>query len=506
MFKFEQFKMTTLSTLVALMLAVTQPGLISGLCPNQCTCNDNLLKATCSSSGLTTVPITLNPRLKELYINENRIREISSNSLNFYRHLEILSLSSNKLSTLGDKLFLSLSKLQLLFLDTNSIVDIPSSSRTFRGLSALLVLSLARNSLSSLGSATFVGLFSLEELDLSSNLIDRLDSSSFAGLTRLKVLSLRDNRLRYIVDSSRLGLDVSGSLIKLDLGVNMFEGQTLELDAFGPMDHLQDLRIDLSGLVGLGFAVDSSRTQSNHHLKSLRSVDLQGNSIAAINGHFDELFTRVKCIDLRRNQLNCNCSLKNFVTSLQNATASKLNSSNSADYDCSETLERLVQHVQCFEPASLKNRTLASVDFEQSVHCVDSFAVELEQNFAFLWLSVLICSAIVTAVLIYIRTSLFEPTYLKSMASDVHLWPKDTSDTSRPICESNVQQSPNGQVRLIQNPFEALHRDSVNTSNSTNRMFAVSRGLCSSRSDGSSSSKPLATNGHRVHQKRTVQL
>jgi len=71
---------------------------VSAFCPSKCQCDDLKLSANCTQSGpsLTIVPMTLNPLLKSLTLNQLQLVELS-NSLSVYRQLEYLNLNGNQL-------------------------------------------------------------------------------------------------------------------------------------------------------------------------------------------------------------------------------------------------------------------------------------------------------------------------------------------------------------------------------------------------------------------------
>lgn len=449
------------------------------LCPTQCTCNDGLLKATCSGGQLSTVPITLNPRLKELYLNENKIRVLATNSLNFYSQLEILSLSSNKLTTLGRKSFLTLRKLQLLFLDSNQIVDLHRS--TFEGLSSTLVLNLARNGLTKLPDRVFDGLHSLEELDLSANRIEIVDQDAFIGLDKLKVLSLRDNRLRYMLDGDTLG--ELRLLSRLDIGMNTFVGQTLQLATLtSNCPLLKDVRIDYAGLDGL-------RAPAANNINSLRSLDLRGNALSTLGDDTGALLRSLKCFDIRDNPLVCNCTLKWLRPLLANMSAEvtpPAATNSDDDVECIYTTDRIATSILCAEPEHVRNLSISEVDFDDRHVCFESFATELEESLALVWIALLVCSAAATIVLIYVKAALFRPAYPKVLSATPsdgteQLWPDAAAEKFAPTrlhITPNIGVSDKPTVRLAANPLENFdnpnHIERTRAAIGNPRLFAVS--------------------------------
>lgn len=92
------------------------------------------------SSSVTSFPSGLN----ELYLNNNRLKQINQNWLSNLRHLKALDLSSNQISFINKEAFNNLNELQRLILSENSFNRIPSE--IFVKLSHLRYLDLSRQS------------------------------------------------------------------------------------------------------------------------------------------------------------------------------------------------------------------------------------------------------------------------------------------------------------------------------------------------------------------------
>ena len=56
---------------------------LAGLCPPGCHCDDKQLATTCSGGSLEIIPHFLNPAIRQLKANDNKIRKLEG-SLNFY--------------------------------------------------------------------------------------------------------------------------------------------------------------------------------------------------------------------------------------------------------------------------------------------------------------------------------------------------------------------------------------------------------------------------------------
>lgn len=415
------------------------------LCPNQCKCNESILKTTCSSSSLNTIPITLNPRLKELYLNENRIRSLSASTLSFYFHLEILSLSSNKIVKLENvprssadqqnhldansnidsthhlskapptSLFHALNHLQILFLDNNSIETLTGNA-TFLGLDNLIILNLAANRLEKIHACAFLGLNKLEELDLSGNQISSIEDGAFFGMANLKVLSLRGNKMaEFLTDAQLVG--VSSSLTKLDYGLNnLYNFGSVSLGDISTLEALQELKLDganIKTFFSLGDAED---------LPSLLSLDISSNAISYLSQESNlGLFHRLKCLNLGDNPLHCNCTLGWIKTLVFNVSVERKNSLKGANsdsvfsnFECEPSFDKIL-NLLCAGPEGVKNQTLLSVDFDDISVCLNEHfgATQLEESYLCVWLLLLLLSSVGTLILIYLKLIIFKPKYPK---------------------------------------------------------------------------------------------
>ncbi|XP_019648000.1 PREDICTED: uncharacterized protein LOC109488232 [Branchiostoma belcheri] len=104
-------------------------------------------------------------------------------------------LSHNRISRLGSG-FTSAPYIRYLFIDDNRVNNL--SPQTFHPLRKLLVLDLDRNFIVSLRDSTFSALATLSDLILSNNLISAVSARAFHGLTSLEFLELSGNRLSVV--------------------------------------------------------------------------------------------------------------------------------------------------------------------------------------------------------------------------------------------------------------------------------------------------------------------
>ncbi|KAI8505581.1 hypothetical protein Bbelb_167700 [Branchiostoma belcheri] len=101
-------------------------------------------------------------------------------------------LSHNRISRLGSG-FTSAPRIRYLFIDDNRVNNL--SPQTFQPLRKLFFLDLDRNCVVSLRDFTFSALAALSDLILSNNLISAVSARAFHGLTSLQFLELSGNRL-----------------------------------------------------------------------------------------------------------------------------------------------------------------------------------------------------------------------------------------------------------------------------------------------------------------------
>ena len=229
---------------LTILVMITTVRDVSGMCPRGCLCDELKLTTICGSDGhLEYVPHTLNPALKELILYDNHIRGIKS-SLSVYRNLQLLDISRNQLSSLGEDNFLENSRIETIVLKTNALTSIENN--TFNGLSSLKRMYLNDNKLEELNANAFRKLSSLQTLDLSENRISYISVNAFRGLNGLVELNLRSNQLNAIPSDS---LHFVPKLQVLDLGSNPLFN--ISNNAFNHLNQLSELFLDGCSLITL---------------------------------------------------------------------------------------------------------------------------------------------------------------------------------------------------------------------------------------------------------------
>lgn len=138
-----------------------------------------------------------------LDLSENQLSNVTGMSFSGLKFLEVLFLSSNKLTALDPSTFEQLSSLKRLDLRGNSIV-LPSSERGFLIHRSLEVLNLDNCGLDTIPEASFVSLPQLRNLTLSGNPFnENIDVSAFEslqGLITLRISNLSETTTYYLCE------------------------------------------------------------------------------------------------------------------------------------------------------------------------------------------------------------------------------------------------------------------------------------------------------------------
>ncbi len=157
----------------------------------------NLTDLTFKNNGLKQLNkrmMSLFPHLQSLSLAHNQIHSIEYQAFGSTenQYLKELNLERNKLRRVNRNMFVGLRKLQVLILKENMIESIEDGA--FKDLESLQMLDLTRNKITVLGERAFqTGLKSLNTLLLSYNPFKRIDKNAFKYLAleaQLKRLDL----------------------------------------------------------------------------------------------------------------------------------------------------------------------------------------------------------------------------------------------------------------------------------------------------------------------------
>ncbi|KAL0268480.1 UNVERIFIED_CONTAM: hypothetical protein PYX00_010408 [Menopon gallinae] len=253
--------------LIRLAILFTLVSATRGICPSKCTCNDKLLKAGCEYSNLEVVPIQLNPEIRTLKLNHNRIASIHLTFI-FYKNLNELDLSHNKIKTLGSKNFEFQINLTNLNVSSNMVKQLHKDS--FKGLKKLTVLDLSGNLIEEVSDRTsFKDLTNLEELNLSRNKIYMIETGVFDYLINLKRLIMHDNELLKVPENA---VNTLNNLVEMDLNGNLIE----DLSFPSNLNNLEVLKLRSNVITSLG-------NDSFSNLYRLKYLDLSDNNFTHVS-------------------------------------------------------------------------------------------------------------------------------------------------------------------------------------------------------------------------------
>uniref|UniRef100_UPI00398F83E6 slit homolog 1 protein-like n=1 Tax=Pristiophorus japonicus TaxID=55135 RepID=UPI00398F83E6 len=133
-------------------------------CPAECTCLETVIR--CSNKHLKSLPKGIPKNVTELYLDGNQFSVVPT-VLYTYKHLQLVDMSNNRISSLTNTSFINMSQLTTLILSYNSLRCIPASA--FQGLRSLRLLSLHGNDISTLPKGIFGDVASLSHLAIGAN-------------------------------------------------------------------------------------------------------------------------------------------------------------------------------------------------------------------------------------------------------------------------------------------------------------------------------------------------
>ena len=257
--------------------------------------------------GLTAVPADIPPNSAIVYLNSNRIPNVTSGVFSHLFRCTKLYLRSNQIAVIEPGAFTGLHILKDLDLAFNHIQLIDSSMWT--GLQYLEFLGLNENYITTISPEAFSDLIWLKTLFFGNNYLNEINSNMWVGIRSLESLSLRANRLK---DFPRHGISHMPSLETLYLSENQL--RTLRADIFNPDDYT-----DYNGRPRhLNLHLNDNPLQCNVALCWLKEAVDTG-SITFVGP--DPKCTNPNTVPLQVVELNCtsgnNWSFLNFSDSFQ---------------------------------------------------------------------------------------------------------------------------------------------------------------------------------------------
>ncbi|PFX15638.1 Carboxypeptidase N subunit 2, partial [Stylophora pistillata] len=172
---------------------------------------------TLDFNKLETLPSDLIKRYKltDLRLSGNQLEKLPRNILQEMSTLEEVDLSYNQLQSLPREILSSNTKLKILFLSNNKLQRLPK----LKNLSEIETLYMEKNSLVTLSRDQFQGLSKLRDLAVYENNIQYLPRGVFKGLTNLQSMSFYFNKIRTV--SNEQFKDIAPSIRFLTVDTNL---------------------------------------------------------------------------------------------------------------------------------------------------------------------------------------------------------------------------------------------------------------------------------------------
>ncbi|XP_069070587.1 reticulon-4 receptor isoform X1 [Pleurodeles waltl] len=175
-------------------------------CPGACLCyNEPKITLSCQQQRLTSIPTEIPVQTQRIYLHNNKITLVRSNSFAACRNLTLLWIHSNNISVIEPGTFYGLDKLEELDISDNGNLKSIGPS-TFRSLTHLHSLRIDRCGLLELPNGIFRGLFSLQYLYLQDNNLQALHDDTFLDLANLTFLFLHGNKIKTLSENVFRGL------------------------------------------------------------------------------------------------------------------------------------------------------------------------------------------------------------------------------------------------------------------------------------------------------------
>uniref|UniRef100_A0A671NNL8 Uncharacterized protein n=1 Tax=Sinocyclocheilus anshuiensis TaxID=1608454 RepID=A0A671NNL8_9TELE len=209
------------SGLPGLEEVVLSSGGIEQIDANVFRCHVLLRTLDLQKNKLRQLPRGLPSGLEILHLGHNRIHSLQESPLEGLRKLRVLNLQNNQISTLRTNTLTLLQRLECLYLDGNKIESIHGAPR----LPFLSLLSMGSNRISSLSSTFFSSLQLLKTLDLSSNCLTKAPhglprSLVHLNLDRNQIRSLRNRDMSQLHNLITLSVS-SNRLVSVDGGLRL---------------------------------------------------------------------------------------------------------------------------------------------------------------------------------------------------------------------------------------------------------------------------------------------
>ncbi|XP_017785904.1 PREDICTED: chaoptin [Nicrophorus vespilloides] len=258
---------------------------------------------------------TLLPNLRKLNLSRNsRLSSIPPTLLHKLDNLEVIDLSHINLKSLSTDLLAKNLLIKEIYLNDNDLSEITDG--TFVNLRNLTRIDLSDNSIANIRPGAFVNAMNLKELYLQGNQLAVFRGEFFNTGTGLEILDVSNNLLNYVYPSS---FRIHPRLKKIVAGNNKFNFflpeviatlQYLEfVDLSGNMleavEELEFARLPKLRCLLLGNnKIESVHEMSFHNSTQLQIIDLKNNKLDRLGERTFEGLVRIEMLNLEGNRLS----------------------------------------------------------------------------------------------------------------------------------------------------------------------------------------------------------
>ncbi|KAJ3602554.1 hypothetical protein NHX12_030306 [Muraenolepis orangiensis] len=244
-------------------------------CPRECFCDPSYPSAlNCENRNLRKVPV-IPSRVHYLYLQNNYISEVTAEAFVNATELRWVNLANNRIKKIDKEVFGKVPSLLYLFLQKNKLKEVPAALPV-----GLEQLRLSKNHISKIPAGAFKKLKHLALLDLYHNELSDSDlgKNTFKDLTHLIQLNLARNILK------KMPAGIPTSIIQLFLDRNSIAD--IPKDYFEGFAHLAFVRLNYNQLS------DKGVPKAVFNLSSLLDLQLSHNNFTSVplfNAHLEHL-------------------------------------------------------------------------------------------------------------------------------------------------------------------------------------------------------------------------
>ena len=304
---------------------------------------------------LKQVPNGLPYRLGDLRLEHNRITEISNDTFNCTKHMNLLDLNNNEILNVDEEAFTQFESLHDLHMKGNHLNKIPKVPKTIEGifmnnnnikniseedlsgLNKLAYLVLKNNDIEEIQPKMLKGVKKLKGLYLSNNKIMKISPMAFYNLNELEALDLSNNPVQVLAPFSFFGLENVRILRMSSVGPKHADTRV-----FSDFKHLEFLDFSRSPELVDQFA---KKPKSLKYFKSVEDLNFMEDNLNSLPSNFPEHFPMLRVAKLSGNPWHCDGSLLWLANWIRRAH-----------------IEFLYQdHVTCASPPELKGLRLSKL-------------------------------------------------------------------------------------------------------------------------------------------------